>query len=99
VLPLIGTCPPLAAPDNGVVDCSLGEDGLATKGDMCTIKCENGFELKHGSQTRKCWVWWAGTMWTGRQPYCTKGLNNTHCAIHTSVQSSQNVYIYSIAAL
>ena len=57
-----------------MVDCSLGDDELATNGDTCTITCQDGFELMHGSQTRKCSVWWAGTEWSGKQPVCGEGM-------------------------
>ena len=32
-----GACPPLTAPDDGTIDCSLGDDGFATEGDSCTL--------------------------------------------------------------
>jgi len=47
------TCPPLTAPDNGDIDCSLGGDGNANPGDTCAFTCDNGFELS-GSASRTC---------------------------------------------
>jgi len=40
----IGTaCPPLSDPDNGMIDCSLGGDGVANPGDTCTYTCDDGY--------------------------------------------------------
>ena len=40
----IGTaCPPLSDPDNGMIDCSLGDDGVANPGDTCTYTCDDGY--------------------------------------------------------
>ena len=45
------TCPTLMAPNNGDIDCSLGEDGTPTKGDNCTFTCDYGYRLR-GSTIR-----------------------------------------------
>ena len=73
ILLLLGTCLPLAAPENGVIECEFGEDGFATKRDFCTFTCNDGFEL-HGSAVRKCWVWWGRSRWTGYEAACKEGM-------------------------
>ena len=38
-------CQLLVAPDNGMINCSLGDDGQASLGDTCTVTCNSGYEL------------------------------------------------------
>ena len=64
------TCPPLTAPDNGDIDCSLGDDGEANPGDSCDFTCINNFGVV-GSASRTCQV--DGT-WTGTQTSCQTGV-------------------------
>jgi len=66
----IVTCPPLATPDNGVIDCSLGDDGEANPGDTCTFTCDDGYELG-GSTSRTCGD---DGSWTGTDATCTFGM-------------------------
>jgi len=47
------TCPPLDAPDNGRVRCSLGDDGILNPGDTCRFNCEDGYR-RQGSVRRIC---------------------------------------------
>ena len=47
------TCPPLDAPDNGQVRCSLGDDRVLSPGDVCRFTCEDGFQ-RQGSSRRVC---------------------------------------------
>ncbi|XP_065894428.1 protein mesh-like isoform X2 [Dysidea avara] len=63
------SCKPLSAPNNGMIDCSLGDDGVPTNGDMCTFTCNNGFDLS-GSQTNKCRIRNNRGKWTGNQATC-----------------------------
>ena len=66
----IVTCPPLTAPDNGAIDCSLGDDGEANPGDTCTFTCNDGYEL--GSSTsRTCGD---DGSWSGTDATCTFGM-------------------------
>ena len=60
-------CQPLTAPDNGVIDCSLGDDGEANPGDTCTFTCDDGYELE-GSTSRSCE---ADGSWSGNETKCT----------------------------
>ena len=80
----LGTCSPLTAPTNGEIDCSLGDDGMATDGDSCTFTCDDGFELQ-GDHTRECWVWWGRTGWTGHEAVCSERRGMHFCCI-TSTQ-------------
>ena len=63
-------CRVLTAPDNGDVDCSLGDDGEANPGDTCTFKCNTGFGIEDGSISRTCQI--DGT-WSGRRTECGRG--------------------------
>ncbi|XP_065903804.1 E-selectin-like [Dysidea avara] len=47
------TCPPLTAPDNGGIDCSLGDDGECNPGDVCVFICDEEYHLT-GSDIRTC---------------------------------------------
>ena len=46
-------CPSLADPNNGVINCSLGDDGVPSYEDTCSFTCNTGYELT-GSDTRTC---------------------------------------------
>jgi len=39
----VAFCPLLSDPDNGMIDCSLGDDGEANPGDTCTYTCDDGY--------------------------------------------------------
>ena len=67
---IVPVCPPLAAPDNGNIDCSLGDDGEANPGDTCTFTCDDGFELG-GSSSRTCGD---DGNWDGTDTTCTPGM-------------------------
>ena len=56
------SCPPLTAPDNGMIDCtgSLFED-------TCTFSCDDGYELT-GSENRTCQ---SDQTWSGTETVCT----------------------------
>ncbi|XP_065905187.1 sushi, von Willebrand factor type A, EGF and pentraxin domain-containing protein 1-like [Dysidea avara] len=63
------SCDPLSAPDNGMIDCSLGGDGVPTAGDTCRFTCNDGFEIS-GSQARRCRIRNNRGRWTGNQATC-----------------------------
>jgi len=46
-------CPVLNPPSNGMIDCTLGDDGAANPGDTCAFTCTGGFALD-GSDVRTC---------------------------------------------
>ena len=60
-------CPSLTAPNNGMISCSLGVDGVPSTGDTCTYTCNNGYELT-GSPTRTCQT---DESWSSSAPTCT----------------------------
>ena len=74
----------MSAPDNGMIDCSLGGDGVPTNGDTCTFTCNDGFELS-GSQSRRCRIRNNRGRWTGNPTTCNMG---THVMlfIHITIQ-------------
>ena len=67
---VVPTCPPLTAPDNGNIDCSLGEDGETNPGDTCTFTCDDGYELG-GSTSRTCGD---DGNWDGTDTTCTESM-------------------------
>jgi len=65
---ILATCPPLTAPDNGDIDCSLEGDGEANPGDTCTFTCDDGYEI-NDSETRTCQN---DGMWNDSEPTCDR---------------------------
>ena len=63
-------CPPLTAPDNGDIDCSLEDDGIPIEGDTCYFTCDEGFELSGGNLIRECQ---SDGSWSGSPPTCDTG--------------------------
>ena len=59
-------CLLLTNPNNGMLSCSLGGDGLTNPGDTCVFTCNNGYELI-GNDMRICLP--NGT-WSGSDPVC-----------------------------
>ena len=47
------TCPSLTAPSNGIISCSLGGNNIPNPGEICTITCNDGYQL-FSSGTRTC---------------------------------------------
>ena len=47
------SCSSLTAPDNGMINCSLGDDGVPSYEDTCSFTCNTGYELT-GSSERTC---------------------------------------------
>ena len=62
-------CPPLSAPENGGISCTLGDDGVANEGESCTFSCDDGYKL-NGPAKRVCQK---DQSWNSVQPVCTKG--------------------------
>jgi len=63
------SCDFLSAPGNGRIDCSLGDDGVPTNGDICTFTCDDGFELS-GSKKRRCRIRNSRSRWIGNEATC-----------------------------
>jgi len=82
--PELATCPILADPDNGVVDCSVEDGEVPTEGDTCIYICDEGYEL-NGDITTKCTS--DGT-WSGMDIFltCLRGIYNPiHYCIITDI--------------
>jgi len=62
-------CQLLTVPDNGIISCSLGDDGQASLGDTCNYTCSSGYELS-GNVSRSCKL---NGNWSGTEPTCTRG--------------------------
>ena len=63
------SCPLLTDPNNGVITCSLGDDGVPSYEDTCSFTCNNGYELT-GSDTRTCQ---SDGSWSGSDNVCRRG--------------------------
>jgi len=70
IFPVI--CPSLYPPENGTIDCLLGDDGVANPGDFCLFSCDDGFILSRSSR-RTCLDSGA---WSGLETACREGLFN-----------------------
>jgi len=62
-------CVDLGEPDNGMIDCMLGDDGVTSYQDMCRFSCAEGYRLS-GSTSRTCQS--DGT-WSGDSTTCHRG--------------------------
>ena len=62
-------CLSLNNPDNGMIDCSLGDDGVPSYEDTCSFTCNTGYELT-GSDTRICQ---SDGNWSGSDDVCRRG--------------------------
>ena len=63
------SCLPLNNPNNGMISCSLGDDGVPSYEDTCSFTCNTGYELA-GSDTRTCQ---SNRRWNGTDDVCRKG--------------------------
>ena len=63
-------CPPLTAPNNGDIDCLLGDDGQPSLGDTCTFTCDDGYKLS-SSVVRSCQI---DGNWSGNDALCSLGM-------------------------
>ena len=63
-------CPPLSDPNNGMINCSLGDDGDPSYEDTCIFACNTGYELT-GSDTRTCQ---SDGSWSGNDVVCRRGM-------------------------
>jgi len=75
LIPIVPTCPPLTAPANGGVDCSLGSDGQANPGETCTFTCDDGYQIS-GNIRRTCED---DGNWSGMVTTCVEGMVLPKC--------------------
>ena len=57
---------------NGMINCSLGDDGVPSYEDTCSFTCNTGYELT-GSDTRICQ---SDGNWSGSDVTCSRGTAN-----------------------
>ena len=62
-------CSSLTDPSNGMINCSLGDDGVSSYEDTCSFTCNTGYELA-GSDTRTCQ---SDGSWSGNTAICRIG--------------------------
>ena len=67
---LLVTCPVLTNPDNGIITCLLGDDGVATDGETCSYTCNTGYVLS-GEDMRTCG---SDRTWSGSIATCNRGV-------------------------
>ena len=65
----IVNCSLLNNPENGIINCSLGDNGVPSYEDTCSFKCNTGYELT-GSDTRICQ---SNGSWSGSDGVCGRG--------------------------
>ena len=59
--------PSLTAPNDGMISCSLGGNGIPDSGETCNITCNTGYQLM-GSVMRTCQ---SNGSWSGNDAICT----------------------------
>ena len=69
---IIVSCPLLSEPSNGMINCSLGDDGVPSYEDICSFTCNTGYGL-NGSESRTCQ---SDGSWNGSIAMCTRGKHN-----------------------
>ena len=66
------TCPSLTDPNNGVINCSLGDDEVPSYEDTCYFTCNTGYKLTD-NDTRICQ---SDGSWSGSDAVCRQGNSN-----------------------
>ena len=66
---IIVNCSQLTYPNNGIINCSLGDDGVPSYEDTCSFTCNIGYELT-GNDTRTCQ---SDGNWSGSDDVCRRG--------------------------
>ncbi|XP_065918591.1 uncharacterized protein [Dysidea avara] len=64
------SCPSLTDPINGIINCSLGDDGVPSYEDTCSFTCNTGYKLT-GSDTGTCQ---SNGSWSGSDDVCRRVL-------------------------
>ena len=62
------SCPSLDSLNNGLANCSLGDDKVPSYEDTCSFTCDTGYELT-GSDTRTCQ---SDGSWSGSIAMCRR---------------------------
>ena len=66
---ILVSCSQLNNPNNGTINCSLGDDGIPSYEDTCSFTCNTGYELTN-SDTRTCQ---SDGSWSGSDAVCRRG--------------------------
>ena len=61
------SCPSLTDPNNGTINCSLGDDGVPSYEDTCSFTCNTGYELTGIYSERTCQ---SNDSWSGSPVSC-----------------------------
>ena len=75
---IIVLCSNLTQPNNGMINCSLGDDGIPSYEDTCSFTCNTGYVLT-GDYTRLCQ---SDGRWSGGDNVCKKGMLLSIICIH-----------------
>ena len=82
---IVRACLLLSDPENGVMNCSLRDDGVAFNKDICSFTCNTDYEL-FGSDTRTCQ---SDGSWSGSDTLCIKGDQS----LYDFVSVSKNIFV------
>ncbi|XP_065915238.1 P-selectin-like [Dysidea avara] len=63
------TCVFLTDPNNGTINCSLGDDEVPSYEDTCSFTCNTGYELRTGNGNRTCQN---NGSWSGDKTECVR---------------------------
>ena len=84
---ILVSCPSLTDPINGIINCSLGDDGVPSYEDTCSFTCNTGYKLT-GSDTGTCQ---SNGSWSGSDDVCRRGkkgygytVNDMCCTYYSS---------------
>jgi len=72
------SCPLLTGQINGMITCSLKDDGVPSYEDTCNFTCNTGYELT-GSDTRTCQ---SNGSWSGAYSLCREGMGCNAITCH-----------------
>ena len=82
------SCLSLTDPNNGMINCSLGDDGVPSYEDTCSFTCNTGYELT-GSDTRICQ---SDGSWSGSDVICRRG-TYISCVWHKYVANTFKCFL------
>ena len=68
------SCPSLTDPVNGIISCSLGDDGVLSFRDTCNFICNTGYELVGGNLS----ICQSDGSWSRFNATCDKGSYSTY---------------------
>ena len=84
------SCSSLPNPDNGIIICSLGDNGAPSYGDTCSFTCNAGYELT-SSDIRTCQ---SDGSWSGSDVVCSKGKLNNYMVASKMCIYYNNTHMY-----